>query len=92
MCLSNYHDVNFKYFIILDANYNLIKPKVKRGVTRFPAYGVFGQKERNVLLCIVSKKQIPEVKEIVLEIDEKSFLVVGDVREVMGEGFVQKLQ
>lgn len=66
--------------------------KVKRGVTRFPAYGVFGQKERNVLLCIVSKKQISEVKEIVLEIDEKSFLVVGDVREVMGEGFVQKLQ
>lgn len=70
----------------------LLIEKVKRGVTRFPARGVFSQKERNVLLCIVSKKQIPEVKEIVLEIDEKSFLIVGDVREVMGEGFVQKLQ
>lgn len=66
--------------------------KVQRGVTQFPASGVFSKKERNVLLCIVSKKQIPELKEIVLGIDEKSFLIVGDVREVMGNGFVQKLQ
>lgn len=66
--------------------------KIQRGVTQFPASGVFSKKERNVLLCIVSKKQIPELKEIVLEIDEKSFLIVGDVREVMGNGFVQKLQ
>lgn len=39
-----------------------------------------------------SIKQIPYLKEIVMEIDENSFLIVGDVREVMGNGFVQKLQ
>lgn len=45
-----------------------------------------------MLLCVVSIKQIPYLKEIVMEIDENSFLIVGDVREVMGNGFVQKLQ
>lgn len=47
---------------------------------------------KSVLLCVVSIKQIPYLKEIVMEIDENSFLIVGDVREVMGNGFVQKLQ
>ena len=42
-----------------------------------------------MLLCVVSIKQIPYLKEIVMEIDENSFLIVGDVREVMGNGFVQ---
>ena len=50
------------------------------------------QQEKSVLLCVVSIKQIPYLKEIVMEIDENSFLIVGDVREVMGNGFVQKLQ
>lgn len=58
----------------------------------FPASGVYTQQEKSVLLCVVSIKQIPYLKEIVMEIDENSFLIVGDVREVMGNGFVQKLQ
>ena len=33
VCLSNYHDVHFKYITILYANYNLIKPEVKRWIT-----------------------------------------------------------
>jgi uncharacterized membrane-anchored protein YitT (DUF2179 family) len=41
---------------------------------------------------VVSGKQIPLIKELVWETDNSSFLVVGDVREVFGEGFVQNLQ
>lgn len=71
---------------------NVLINKVERGVTKFSASGGFSNKEKIVLLCIVSKKEITQVKELVFDIDEKSFLIVGDVREVMGEGFVQKLQ
>ena len=82
-------------WIISDKNEQIapvIMEKMHRGITRFPASGVYTQQEKSVLLCVVSIKQIPYLKEIVMEIDENSFLIVGDVREVMGNGFVQKLQ
>lgn len=81
--------------IISDKNEEIAQAlinKVERGVTRFTASGVFSNKEKIVLLCIVSKKEITQVKELAFDIDNKCFLIVGDVREVMGEGFVQKLQ
>ena len=65
---------------------------LQRGVTAFDAYGMFSNKEKKVLLCVVSKKQIPMIKQMANEIDAKSFIIVGDVREVMGEGFVQNIQ
>ena len=40
-----------------------------------------------MLYCVVSKKQIVEVKELVLEIDKNAFVIVTDAREVLGEGF-----
>jgi uncharacterized membrane-anchored protein YitT (DUF2179 family) len=82
-------------WIISDKNEQIapvVMEKMHRGITRFPASGVYTRQEKSVLLCVVSIKQIPYLKEIVMEIDENSFLIVGDVREVMGNGFVQKLQ
>ena len=78
-------------WIISDKNEQIapvVMEKMHRGITR----GVYTRQEKSVLLCVVSIKQIPYLKEIVMEIDENSFLIVGDVREVMGNGFVQKLQ
>lgn len=82
-------------WIISDKNEQIapvVMEKMHRGITQFPASGVYTRQEKSVLLCVVSIKQIPYLKEIVMEIDENSFLIVGDVREVMGNGFVQKLQ
>lgn len=62
-----------------------------RGVTSFEGKGMYFGQKRNVMLCVVSKKQIPELKKIALETDEKVFFVIGDVREVCGEGFVQNI-
>jgi uncharacterized membrane-anchored protein YitT (DUF2179 family) len=41
-----------------------------------------------VLYCVVSKKQIVTLKELVVKIDPKAFVIVSDVREVLGEGFL----
>jgi uncharacterized membrane-anchored protein YitT (DUF2179 family) len=45
-------------------------------------------KERCVLYCVVSKKQIVSVKELVVRVDPQAFIIVSDVREVLGEGFL----
>ena len=43
-------------------------------------------------MCVVSKKEISQLKQICSENDDKSFILISDVREVMGEGFVQNIQ
>lgn len=40
-----------------------------------------------MLYCVVSKKQIVELKDIVASVDPDAFVIVSDVREVLGEDF-----
>ena len=42
------------------------------------------------MICVVAKKEIVELKTIVHSIDENAFVTVSDVREVLGEGFLEK--
>lgn len=37
----------------------------------------------------MSKKEIVQLKELVHQIDLNAFVIVGDVREVLGEGFIE---
>lgn len=39
-------------------------------------------------MCSV-EKEIVELKEIVMELDSKAFVIVTDAREVLGEGFLE---
>jgi uncharacterized membrane-anchored protein YitT (DUF2179 family) len=40
---------------------------------------------------VVSRKQIVALKEMVAEIDPNAFVIVSDVREVLGEGFQENI-
>ena len=62
---------------------------MNRGATSLSGKGVYTGNEKNVLLCVVSKREIVQVKDIVSAIDPAAFIVVADVREVLGEGFTQ---
>lgn len=59
-----------------------------RGVTGIHSMGMYSETEKITLYCIVSRKELVALKEIVHETDPKAFLTVGDAREVFGEGFV----
>jgi len=64
-----------------------ITEKMERGLTSLNGRGQYTGQEKNVLLCVVSKREIIRLKEIVTSIDQKAFIIVADVREVLGEGF-----
>jgi uncharacterized membrane-anchored protein YitT (DUF2179 family) len=66
----------------------LLMEELDRGATGLQATGMYTGKERCVLYCVVSKKQIVSVKELVARVDPQAFVVVSDVREVLGEGFL----
>ncbi len=70
---------------------NMIMKEIGRGVTGISARGMYSQKEKMMLFCVVSKKEIVMLKERVSEIDPKAFVIVGDAREVHGEGFIEKI-
>lgn len=69
-----------------------IMKQMGRGVTYLYGEGVYSLQKKKIVLCVVSKKQIPQIKDIVARQDAEAFCFIGDVREVFGEGFVQKLQ
>ena len=63
--------------------------EVDRGVTGLSATGMYSNAEKKMLFCVVSKKEIVGVLDIVNKKDPKAFVIVSDVREVMGEGFIE---
>jgi len=60
-----------------------------RGVTGLSGRGKYTNESKEVLLCVVSKREIVKLKEIVRDIDLNAFVIVADVREVVGEGFIE---
>lgn len=62
--------------------------KMERGITGLRAVGMYSGQEKTMLYCVVSKKEIVTLKEIVSKADANAFLVVTDAREVLGEGFL----
>ena len=61
--------------------------ELERGVTGLHAKGMYTQQDKCVLYCIVTQKEIIGLKDIVNEVDPSAFVIVSDVKEVLGEGF-----
>ncbi len=60
-----------------------------RGATALYGKGMWSKNDKEVLLCVVSKREIVKLKEIVKLTDKKAFVIVTDVKEVLGEGFIE---
>ena len=67
----------------------LIMSEMDRGVTALAAKGMYTNKDKSMLFCVVGKKEIVKIKEIAAVTDPKSLIIVSDVREVFVEGFVE---
>ncbi len=79
-----------KCTFIISQNSNDIAAKIlqiDRGVTAISVKGMYTNAQKDMLMCVVSAKQIVTLKQIVHEIDPAAFVIVADVREVLGEGF-----
>lgn len=70
----------------------LILTDVDRGATGVKVQGMYSKAERKMLICVVTKKEIVELIDIVHKIDPAAFVIVNDVHEVRGEGFIEITQ
>ncbi|MBQ2896695.1 MAG: YitT family protein [Clostridia bacterium] len=60
---------------------------LNRGVTGISISGMYTGKNTLMLLCIIRNNQISKLKNIVKAEDENAFVIITDVREVLGLGF-----
>ena len=66
---------------------NNIMSVLERGVTGINCTGMYTNYDRKMLYCVVNPKELPKVIKIIKNIDKDAFIIVSDVREVLGEGF-----
>lgn len=60
---------------------------MNRGVTVLSAQGWYTKKDKNVLLILISRKQLPNLTKVIKEVDPKAFMSVSSTNNVYGEGF-----
>lgn len=58
-----------------------------RGCTFLKGTGGFTGNDSTVLYAVLSRNQFIKLKRFIQEIDTKAFIAVGEVHEVLGEGF-----
>jgi uncharacterized membrane-anchored protein YitT (DUF2179 family) len=66
---------------------SLVLRDFSRGVTGIYSRGVYSEQDRMMLLCVVSPKELPRLIRAVRALDKAAFIIITDVREVVGQGF-----
>ena len=61
--------------------------ELNRGVTGLDGRGLWTGGRKEVLVCVLTARQVPRLKRIVKEEDPDAFVYISDAREVFGEGF-----
>ena len=85
---------NFDYSkvaLIISSEYEQIAheigAKLDRGATFLHGEGSYSGIPTKVVLAAVKKQQVAELKELVIQIDPKAFIIVQEARQVLGDGF-----
>lgn len=77
-------------FIITDKEEEIseyIINEVQRSATKIEAQGIYSKKDKNILLCVANKREIPKIKNKIKEIDRGCFIIITTVTEAIGTGF-----
>lgn len=91
-----FEGINFsKMILIISPKYEEISEKInkeiRRGTTAIYGKGMYKKQEKNILLCVASKGEIREIREITNHIDKNAFIVITNAREVFGKGFKESV-
>jgi len=90
-----FEGINFGRIVyIVSSKYEEIAKEIgstiKRGSTSLSGKGMYRHEERNILMCVASRSEIREIRQIVNSIDKNAFVVISNAREVFGEGFKEE--
>ena len=64
-----------------------ITKNITRGVTVLEGRGGYTGKNKEVLYIVINKQELVKLKQVISRVDEDAFVVIHDVRDVLGGGF-----
>lgn len=64
-----------------------IHQKLDRGTTLFKTESGYLHEDGFAVMTVVSNRELPKLNALVMEIDDKAFMVISQVSEVKGRGF-----
>ena len=67
-----------------------ILTQIDRGVTMLDGEGGYLHQKTQVILSVISNRELPKVERIIHTIDPESFMIINRVNEVSGRGFSMK--
>ncbi len=70
---------------------DMILTKFSRGATALKSRGLYRNIDREVLVTVVTLKEVTNLTESVKEIDPDAFVIIHNVHEVLGEGFRRRI-
>ena len=80
-----------KVVLIISSEYEAIAQaigqKLDRGATFLHGEGSYSHVETKVVLAAVRRQQLTELKELVMHIDPRAFVIVQEAHQVLGDGF-----
>ncbi len=66
---------------------NKINKEIKRGTTGLYGKGMYKDEDLTMLVCVASRSEVVKIIQIVKKVDKRAFVIVSNVREVIGNGF-----
>lgn len=61
--------------------------KLNRGNTGVQVKGMYSKKQGHMLLVVVKPYELPDLKNVIKEVDEDAFIIISSAQEVLGTGF-----
>lgn len=79
--------ISDKYLEIEDA----IENTMSRGATALKSRGLYQNIDREVIITIVTLKEVSNLQELIKKIDPDAFVIINNVHEVLGNGFRRRI-
>lgn len=61
--------------------------QMRKGGTLLDGKGMFTKNEKEVIFTVINRRYIPDLHQMIFNIDAKAFITIVDAYEILGEGF-----
>jgi len=68
-----------------------ITNELSRGATAIKSRGLYRNIEREVIVTVVTMRELGILNDIIKEVDPDAFVIINNVHEVLGEGFRRRI-
>ena len=66
---------------------DIISGTMHRGVSILKGEGAYSHQKKQVIMCVIKRTQIAELRKLIRIVDERAFFIVTDAKNVFGNGF-----